>query len=205
MRYFPVRFRLLCKSKKDDVESYQLLKPIHLYCVKVVNTWQQDESQQTIRRDEKIREDISDALKTDNSTITSCTALYSMALWPGLSSVSSVLQHLQWAASLISGHWRSLSAAGERPKCSGFSLHSFSTVSWQAERNTVVKVQLAEILQKYLKNVDLQQCPLKSWITFEKPGESIQKLTTLHTKSIWGKGHIFHQCLSSSFLKKSGS
>lgn len=89
---------------------------------------------------------MSDVLKTDNST--SCIALYSMALWPGLSSVSSVLQHWQWAAALISGHWRSLSTAGDRPECNGFSLHSFSMVSWQEERNRVVKEQLAEIQQK---------------------------------------------------------
>lgn len=116
-----------------------------------------------------------DVLQTDN-TITSCTALYNMALWPGLSSVSSVPQHWQWAASLISGHWRSLSTAGERPECSGFSLHSFSMVSWQGERNTVVKVQLTEIQQIHSENVYLHLCPLISSITFEKPEESIKKV-----------------------------
>lgn len=122
--------------------------------------------------------------KLEDSTFTSCIALYNMALWPGFSSVSSVLQHWQWAASLISGHRRSLSTAGERPECNGFSLHSFSMVSWQGERSTVVKVQLAGTQQKYSENVYLQWCPLISWRTFEKPKEKklqvgVQKYTSV--------------------------
>lgn len=154
------------------------------------------------------RKDICDVLKTDNSTVTSCTALYNMALWPGLSSISSVLQHWQWAALLISDHWRSPSTAGERPECNGFSLHSFSMVSWQGERNTVVKVHLAKIQQKYFEHVYLQWCPLISWITFEKPEENVKKWTSvciLRQFCILSKGHIFNKCLSSSFLEKIGS
>lgn len=106
-------------------------KPFHLHpTVSVYSTCD------ILRRDGEITKVKFDALNTDNSAITSCIALYNMALRPGLSSVSSVLQHWQWAASLVSGHWRSLSTAGERPECNGFSLHSFSMVSWQGQRNS---------------------------------------------------------------------
>lgn len=157
---------------------YQLPKPFHLHPThfSLLNMWQH-----STFNTEKLY--VMYCMNTDNSSITSCIALYNMALWPGLSSVSSVLQHWQWAASLISGHWRSLSTAGEKPECNGLSLHSFSMVSWQGERNTVVKEQFAEISKKYFENVYLHWCPLISWITFEKPEESVQKLTSGHTKT----------------------
>lgn len=70
-------------------------------------------------------------LQNTDINVTSSTASYNMALWPGWRSVSSVLQHWQKASSLISGQWRSLSTAGERPECNGLSLHSVPMVSWQ--------------------------------------------------------------------------
>lgn len=108
---------------------YQLPKSRLLHCVSYStsdNKMRFTANYQGWWTDKKV---MGDVLKTDNNTVTSCTALYSMALWPGLSSVSRVLQHWQWAVWLISGHWRSLSTAGERPECNGFSMHSFSMVS----------------------------------------------------------------------------
>ena len=55
-------------------------------------------------------------------------------------------------------------------------------MSWQGERNTVVREQSVEIQQKYYEYMNLRWCPLKSWITSEMPEESIQKLISMHTK-----------------------
>lgn len=98
-----------------------------------------------------------------------------MALCPGLSSVSIVLQHRQWAALLISGHWRCLSTAGERPECNGLSLHSFSMVSCQRVREKYSGERAAKIQQKCFQNVYLHSCRLISWIIFGKPEESVKK------------------------------
>lgn len=69
-------------------------------------------------------------LMKKSSTVTSCIALYSMALWPGLSSVSISLQQGQRASSLMSDQRRSVSRAGKRAECNGLRRHRLSTESW---------------------------------------------------------------------------
>lgn len=139
-------------------------------------------TQHILRNDRKIRNVMCDVLNTDNSSFTSCIALYIMALCPGLSSVSIVLQHRQWASSLISGHWRCLSTAGERPECNGLSLHSCPMVSCQRVREKHSGKRAAKIQQKYFQNVYLHSCPLISWIIFGKPEESVKTVTSWHLK-----------------------
>lgn len=94
----------------------------------ILSIYSHDEPQMIVTRDEKIRE--------SDRIVTSCIALYIMALWPGCSSVSNIFQHRQCSAPLISDQRRSLSTAEERPESNDFSRHSVSTVSWQGERNS---------------------------------------------------------------------
>lgn len=113
-----------------------------------------------------------------SSIITSCNAPYSRALWAGLSCVSAVIQHWQKSLWLTSAHWRPLSTAGDSPECKGLSLHRFSMVSCQSERNAGSQINGVLWENKtYFKRVYSHWCPLISWIIFGKPKESVEKFT----------------------------
>lgn len=125
------------------------------------------------------------------SSITSCIALNIMALWQGLRSACSLLQHRQWASWLKSDHLRSLRAAGMRPESNGFRLHRFSTVSWQEERDTVLRVQMADSQYKCFGHDFLHCRLLWSWIESETPEERIEK-TCYTTKKVYFQRQFTH-------------
>lgn len=141
-----------------------------------------------LRKEKTVR---SDALRRQSS-ITSCIALNNMALCPGLSSVCSLLQHGQWASSLKSVHRRSWSAAGKRPESNGFRLHRFSTESWQEEeRDTVLRVQMADSQCKCSEHYYLQYCLFWSWIKFEMTEKRMEKCVIQQKSWLSKKIHAF--------------
>lgn len=123
----------------------------------------------------------------NSSIFTSCNALYSRALWAGLSWVSVVIQHWQKLLWLTSAHWRSFNTAGDSPECKGLSLHRFSMVSCQSERNAGSHINgvLWENKTNF-KRVYSHWCPLISWIIFGKPEEGVE----IFTKQAWQKKQL---------------